>query len=92
MTTANDSTQPVQIVTDLLAHPYPHDLMAIRRKVEREYGHGCGIDEDMAREEMDTYCTEEFMFDARRKWQAAQSAARDWLSSQNADWRGSREI
>jgi len=77
------SVTAVQIVTDLLANPYPHDLMAIRRKIEREYGHGCGVDEDMAREEMDTYCTEEFMLDARAKWKAAQDAAREWLSSQN---------
>jgi hypothetical protein len=77
------SVTAVQIVTDLLANPYPHDLMAIRRNIEREYGHGCGVDEDMAREEMDTYCTEEFMLDARAKWKAAQDAAREWLSSQN---------
>lgn len=80
---AAGSVTAVQIVTDLLANPYPHDLMAVRRKIEREYGHGCGVDEDMAREEMDTYCTEEFMLDARAKWKAAQDAAREWLSLQN---------
>lgn len=77
------SVTAVQIVTDLLANPYPQDLMAIRRKIEREYGHGRGVDEDMAREEMDTYCTEQVMLDARAKWKAAQNAAREWLSSQN---------
>jgi hypothetical protein len=73
------SVTAVQIVTDLLANPYPQDLMAIRREVEREWG-----DEEVAREEMDTYCTENFMLEAREKWKAAQDAARDWLSSQNA--------
>lgn len=80
---AAGSVTAEQIVKDLLANPYPHDLMAIRRKIEREYGHGCGVDEDMAREEMDTYCTENFMLEARAKWKAAQDAAREWLSSQN---------
>jgi hypothetical protein len=67
-----------KIVADLLANPYPHDLMAIRREIEREWG-----DEETAREEMDTYCTHEAMMDARRKWTEAQDAARAWLSSQN---------
>lgn len=67
-----------KIVADLLANPYPHDLMAIRREVEREWG-----DEETAREEMDAYCTHEAMMDARRKWTEAQDAARAWLSSQN---------
>lgn len=72
------SVTAVRIVADLLTNPYPHDLMAIRREVEREWG-----DEEVAREEMDTYCTHEAMMDARRKWTASQDAAREWLSSQN---------
>jgi hypothetical protein len=63
-----------KIVADLLANPYPHDLMAIRREVEREWG-----DEETAREEMDAYCTHKVMMDARQKWIAAQEAARAWL-------------
>ena len=72
------SVTAAQIVADLLANPYPHDLMAIRRKAEREW-----LDEEVAREEMDAYCTHEAMMDARRKWTASQDAAREWLSSQN---------
>lgn len=72
------SVTAVQIVADLLANPYPHDLMAIRREVEREWA-----DEEVAREEMDAYCTHEALMDARRKWTAAQDTAREWLSSQN---------
>jgi hypothetical protein len=78
---AAGSVTAVQIVTDLLANPYPHDLMAIRHEVNMSYG----TDEEgeqMARAEMDTYCTEDFMIDARHKWKAAQDAAREWLSSQ----------
>jgi hypothetical protein len=67
-----------KIVADLLANPYPHDLMAIRREVEREWG-----DEEVAREEMDAYCTHEALIDARKKWTAAQDAAREWLSLHN---------
>jgi hypothetical protein len=33
----------------------------------------------MACEEIDTYCTENFMLEARKKWKAAQDAAREWL-------------
>jgi len=73
------SVTAAQIVADLLANPYPHDLMAIRREVEREWG-----DEEVAREEMDAYCTHGALIDARQKWTAAQDAARKWLSSQNA--------
>ena len=72
------SVTAAEIVAALLANPYPHDLMTIRREVEREWG-----DEEVAREEMDAYCTQEAMMDARRKWTAAQDAAREWLSSQN---------
>ena len=74
------SVTAAQIVADLLANPYPHDLMAIRREVEREWE-----SEEVAREEMDAYCTHEAMMEARRKWTAAQDAAREWLSSQNAE-------
>jgi hypothetical protein len=72
------SVTAAQIVADLLASPYPYNLMAIRREVEREWG-----DEEVAREEMDAYCTHEALIDARQKWTAAQDAAREWLSSQN---------
>lgn len=72
------SVTAAQIVIDLLANPYPHDLMAIRREVEREWG-----DEEVARQEMDAYCTHEAMMEARQKWTAAQDAAREWLSPQN---------
>jgi hypothetical protein len=77
---ANDQRQATaaEIVAALLANPYPHDLMAIRREVEREWG-----DEEVAREEMDAYCTHEAMMEARRKWTAAQDAGHEWLSSQN---------
>jgi hypothetical protein len=68
-----------QIVTDLLANPYPHDLMSIRREVERVYGRD---NEEAARAEMDAYCTQDALLEARRKWVDAQDAAREWLSSQ----------
>lgn len=66
--------QAAQIVADLLANEYPHDLMAIRREVEREW-----CDEQVAREEMDAYCTQEFMMEARQKWKSAKAAAQSWL-------------
>lgn len=68
-----------EIIAELLANPYPHDLIAIRREVERDWWG----DEEIAREEMDCYCTQESMLEARRKATAAQDAAREWLSSQN---------
>lgn len=72
------SVTAAQIVADLLANPYPHDLMAIRREIEREW-----CDEEVAREEMDAYCTHDALINARQKWTASQNAAREWLSSQN---------
>lgn len=54
------SVTAAEIVAALLANPYPHDLMDIRREVEREWG-----DEEVAREEMDAYCTHEAMMEAR---------------------------
>lgn len=65
-----------EALTNLLANPYPHDLIAIRLEVEREWGG----DEKVAQEEMDTYCTREYMLEAREKWKSAENAARKLLN------------
>jgi hypothetical protein len=74
-------TGALKIITDLLANPYPHDLIAIRGEVERNYG-GLEDSEKVAAVEMDTYCTYNFMMDARQKYTEAQDAAHKWLSHQ----------
>jgi hypothetical protein len=65
-----------EALANLLANPYPHDLMAIRIEVEREWGG----DEEVAQEEMDAYCTQEYMLEAREKWKSAENAARKLLN------------
>jgi hypothetical protein len=75
---AASSVTAAQIVTDLLANPYPHDLMEIRRDVNTY------ASETSAMADLETYCTEAFALKARAGWRAAQDAAREWLSSQNA--------
>jgi hypothetical protein len=67
-----------QIVADLLANPYPHDLMNIRREVNTY------TSETSAMDDLETYCTEAFALKARAHWRTAQDAAREWLSSQHA--------
>lgn len=47
----------VRALGDMFKNPMPHDLIAIRREVEREYGG----DEDAAKEEMDAWCSQEYM-------------------------------
>lgn len=76
---AHGSVTAQKIVADLLSNPYPHDLIAIRLDVQLEFE-----SEQLAREKMEAYCTEVEMMDARRKWAAAQNAARKWLSSPNS--------
>jgi hypothetical protein len=46
----------VRALRDLFLNPMPHDLIAIRREVEREYG-----GEEAAKEEMDEWCSQEYM-------------------------------
>jgi hypothetical protein len=71
------SVTAAEIVAALLANPYPYDLMAIRRAVNTY------TSETSAMADLETYCTEAFALKARAGWQAAQNAAREWLSSQN---------
>ena len=73
---ADFARQLEEALTNLLANPYPHDLMAIRLEVEREWGG----DETAAKEEMDTYCTQEYMLEAREKWKSAENVARKLLN------------
>jgi hypothetical protein len=67
--TAND------IIHDLLANPYPHDLMDIRQAANTY------TSETSAMADMETYCTEAFAMKARADWQAAQDAAKEWLKN-----------
>ena len=67
--TAND------IIHDLLANPYPYDLMRIRQAAENYF------DEEEAMGNMEVYCTAEFAMKARADWQAAQDAAKEWLDN-----------
>jgi len=63
------------IIHDLLEHPYPHDLMAIRSQAAKYSS------EAEAMIEMDAYCAESFAMKARADWQNAQDAAREWLKN-----------
>ena len=76
---AASSVTAAQIVADLLENPYPHDLIEIRRAVNTY------TSETSAMADLESYCTEAFALKARADWQAAQDAAREWLSSQNAE-------
>ena len=65
--------QAKNIIADLLANPYPHDLIAIRLKASKY------ASETSAMADMETYCTNEFMLKARADWNATQETAREWL-------------
>jgi len=71
----------IDLIAALLANPYPHDLMAIRHEVSTSYGTDSDA-EEWARCEMEAYCTEHHMLEARRKWIAAQDSARQWMQNQ----------
>jgi len=73
---ADFARQFEEALANLLVNPYPHDLMAIRIEVERDWGG----DEAAAQEEMSTYCTQEMMLEARQKWKSAEDAARKLLN------------
>lgn len=45
----------VRAIRDLLDHPFPHDLMKMRRRVASEYGG----DEAAAKAEMEEWCSQE---------------------------------
>jgi len=45
----------VRAIRDLLDHPFPHDLMKLRRRVASEYGG----DEAAAKAEMEEWCSQE---------------------------------
>jgi hypothetical protein len=45
----------VRVIRDLLDHPFPHDLMKLRRRVASEYGG----DDSAARAEMAEWCSQE---------------------------------
>ena len=47
----------VRALHELFRNPMPHDLIAIRSEVEREYGG----DEEAAKEDMDAWCSKEYM-------------------------------
>ena len=61
------------IIADLLEHPYPHDMMEIRKDAA---GY---TSEKYAAEDMDAYCTEEAALKARAEWKLAQETAREFL-------------
>jgi len=65
-----------EIIADLLEHPYPHDLMVIRKDAA---GY---TSEEYAAEEMEAYCTEESALKARAEWKLAQETAREFLKKQ----------
>jgi hypothetical protein len=64
------------IIADLLNHPYPYDLMAIRKEAARYDS------ETSAMVEMDAYCTEEAALKARADWNNAQETAKKFLKKQ----------
>ena len=68
--------ESITIIRDLLAHPYPHDLMEIRREV-REFG----ANEAEARKWINAYCTEEFAMKARADWDYAVHRAEAFLAA-----------
>lgn len=47
----------VRALRDLLFNPMPHDLISIRRVVETDYG----LDEESAKEDIDAWCSQEYM-------------------------------
>ena len=68
--------ESIAIIRDLLAHPYPYHLMAIRRKVRIDFDE----DEGSARRDMDVYCTKEFAMKARADWSYAVNRAQAFLA------------
>ena len=61
------------IIENLLEHPYPHDLMKIRKLAESYDS------EEEAKEKMVAYCTTHFLIDALADHYAAQGLAKAWL-------------
>ena len=61
------------IIADLLEHPYPYDLMEIRKEAA-----GYML-EDYAAEDMQDYCTKETALKARADWKKAQETAKKFL-------------
>jgi hypothetical protein len=68
----------VRALRDLFRNPMPHDLITIRREVEREYGG----DEEVAKEEMDAWCSQEYMEQQiaahREAWHNAAEVLREY--------------
>ncbi len=70
----------IEIIKDLLDNPYPYDLMEIRREVEE----GGYESEEEAKEDMDCYCTEEYLLKCREKYRIAQNNAKDFLKQHSS--------
>lgn len=66
-----------QIISNLLKHPYPHDLMRIRAQVVDDFAG----DEARAKAELEVYCTEDYALGCRQAWQHAQTGARAYLET-----------
>ena len=68
----------VRALRDLFRNPMPHDLIAIRREVDREYGG----DEEAAKAEMDAWCSQEYMEQQitahREAWHNAAEVLREY--------------
>jgi len=68
----------VRALRDLFHNPIPHNLIAIRREVEREYGG----DEEAAKESMGTWCSPEYMAQQiaahREAWHNAAEVLREY--------------
>ena len=61
----------VQALRDLIDHPFPHDLMNMRRRVNQEFGG----DDTVAREEMSEWCSQEYCNNALDAWIGARTNA-----------------
>jgi hypothetical protein len=60
----------------LLANPYPFDLLEIRREVREDFAG----DEELAREEMDCWCSEELALREYQDHRAAINLAEETLN------------
>lgn len=73
-----------EILQGVLDAPFPHDLLEIRKEVERRYEG----DEERARNHMDAYCTAELFQSELAKYRAAHNRAREFLCRHKEDCDG----
>ena len=65
------------IITDLLRNPFPWDLIQVRRVVKLDYAG----DEVLAKEQMESYCTERFLTEAMDRHHTAKRFAEEFLKA-----------